>query len=144
MFLIQTASEGDANELFLAFQKLIPQLTQNNPPPSLDEIVALLNSESSRLLIARAEDSEIVGALSLTVYRVSTGIRSIIEDVVVDEHKRGKGIGAALIRRAIEIAKEESAAHITLTSNPKREDANRLYLRLGFRRRETNAYIYKF
>lgn len=144
MFEIQSASEDVADELFLAFQRLIPQLTQNNPPPSLDELFALLKSESSVLLIARAEDSFIVGTLSLTVYRVPTGIRSIIEDIVVDERLRGQGIGEALMRRALEIAKEKGSAQVTLTSNPKREDANRLYLRLGFKRRETNAYIYKF
>ncbi|SRR6266498_2136611 len=144
MFVIQPVNDSDAPELLLAFQRLIPQLTRNNPPPTLSEIVALLKSDSSVLLIARAEDSSIVGALSLTVYRVPTGIRSIIEDVVVDEHVRGQGIGEALVRRALEIAKEKGAAHLTLTSNPKREDANRLYLRLGFKRRDTNAYIYKF
>jgi len=144
MIEIQSASEDIADELFLAFQRLIPQLTQNNPPPSFDELFALLKSESSVLLIARIEDSFIAGTLSLTVYRVPTGIRSIIEDVVVDQRARGQGIGEALMRHALEIAKEKGAAHVTLTSNPKREDANRLYVRLGFRRRETNAYIYKF
>jgi len=75
---------------------------------------------------------------------VPTGIRSIIEDVIVDEAARGQGTGEALTRRALEIAKEGGAAHVTLTSNPRREAANRLYQRMGFIRRETNAYIYKF
>lgn len=132
------------NELVDAFQRLIPQLTKNNPPPSLGQLSALVKSESSTLLIARADDSSIVGVLSLTVYRVPTGIRSIIEDVVVDEVARGQGVGEALMRRAMEIAKEKGAAQITLTSNPKRDAANRLYLRMGFMRRETNSYIYKF
>jgi ribosomal protein S18 acetylase RimI-like enzyme len=132
------------NELVDAFQRLIPQLTKNNPPPSLGQLSALVKSESSTLLIARADDSSIVGVLSLTVYRVPTGIRSIIEDVVVDEVARGQGVGEALMRRAMEIAKEKGAAKITLTSNPKRDAANRLYLRMGFMRRETNSYIYKF
>jgi ribosomal protein S18 acetylase RimI-like enzyme len=132
------------NELVDAFQRLIPQLTKNNPPPSLGQLSALVKSESSTLLIARADDSSIVGVLSLTVYRVPTGIRSIIEDIVVDEVARGQGVGEALMRRAMEIAKEKGAAQITLTSNPKRDAANRLYLRMGFMRRETNSYIYKF
>ncbi len=140
---IEIAAEADG-ELFDAFQRLVPQLTKNNPPPSLTELTALVKSESSTLLIARADDSSIVGALSLTVYRVPTGIRSIIEDVIVDESARGQGIGEALMRRALEIAKEKGAAHLALTSNPMREAANRLYLRMGFKKRETNAYIYKF
>jgi ribosomal protein S18 acetylase RimI-like enzyme len=132
------------SELVNAFQRLVPQLTKNNPPPSLEQLTALVKSESSTLLIARAEDSSILGGLSLNVYRVPTGIRSIIEDVIVDESARGQGIGEALLRRAMDIAKEKGAAQITLTSNPNRDAANRLYIKLGFKKRETNAYIYKF
>lgn len=140
---IEVATEA-TDELVDAFQRLVPQLTNNNPPPSLDQLDALVKSESSTLLIVRADNGGIIGALSLTVYRVPTGIRSIIEDVIVDGAARGQGIGEALMRRAIDIAKQKGAAHITLTSNPKRDAANRLYLRMGFKLRETNAYIYEF
>jgi ribosomal protein S18 acetylase RimI-like enzyme len=140
---IEIATEA-TDELLDAFRRLIPQLTKNPPPLSRDEITALVKSTCSTLLVARADDDSIVGVLSLTVYRVPTGIRSIIEDVIVDESARGQGIGEALTRRALEIAKEASAAHVTLTSNPMREAANRLYLRVGFKKRKTNAYQYKF
>ena len=98
---------------------------------------------SSTLLVARTEHGEIIGALTLTVYRVPTGIRSIIEDVIVDNSARGQGIGEALMKRAIEVAREKGAKNISLTSNPMREAANRLYLRIGFKKRETNAYQIK-
>ena len=94
-------------------------------------------------MVARNESAEIIGALTLTVYRVPTGIRSIIEDVIVDSSARGQGIGEALIKRAIEVAREKGAANISLTSNPVREAANRLYQRMGFKKRETNAYQLK-
>ena len=139
---IEIATEA-TDELLDAFQRLIPQLTKNPPRFSRDEITALVRSTCSTLLVARADDDSIVGVLSLTVYRVPTGIRSIIEDVIVDEAARGQGIGEALTCRALEIAKEAGAAHVTLTSNPRREAANRLYQRMGFAKRETNAYIYK-
>jgi len=135
--------EESTEELLDAFQRLVPQLTQINSPPTRADLDALVKSESSTLLVARADDLSIVSALSLTVYRVPTGIRSIIEDVVVDKSARGQGIGEELMRRAIELAKEKGAAHVTLTCNPAREAANRLYLRMGFKKRETNAYIYK-
>lgn len=140
---IEKATEV-TDELLDAFQRLVPQLTANNPPPSLTDLTALVKSVSSTLLIARADDLTIVGALSLTVYRTPTGIRSIIEDFVVDERARGQGIGKALLRRALEVAKQLGAKQVTLTSNPMRESANQLYSRLGFKRRETNSYIYKF
>ena len=140
--LIEVVNQAD-EELYEAFQRLVPQLTNNNPPPSLDDLADLVLDGSSTLMVARNDSGQIVGALSLTIYRVPTGIRSIIEDVIVDNAARGRGIGEALMVRAIEIAREKGAGNISLTSHPMREAANRLYLRLGFKKRETNAYQIK-
>lgn len=123
--------------------RLVPQLT-SKPAPSLTELRALVESESSTLLIARDGDGgSIVGMACLGVYRAPTGVRAVIEDVVVDGAARGKGIGEALVCRCLEVAAEKGAAAVTLTSNARREDANRLYVRMGFTLRDTNAYIYK-
>jgi ribosomal protein S18 acetylase RimI-like enzyme len=130
-------------ELYDAFQRLVPQLTNNNPPPALDDLADLVRDESSTLMVARDDHGKIVGALTLSVYRVPTGIRSIIEDVIVDTSARGQGIGVALMQYAIELARKKGAQNIALTSNPLREAANRLYLRVGFKKRETNAYQMK-
>jgi ribosomal protein S18 acetylase RimI-like enzyme len=144
MHIVQAPTADE--ELWVAFQRLVPQLTSNNPPPSRDDLTALIKSESTTLLIARHPDARgpIVGAASLTVYRVPTGVRAILEDVIVDESLRGQGIGEALVGRALEIARERGAGGVSLTSNPRRDAANRLYSRMGFVRRETNAYYYKF
>jgi len=139
---IDIVTQADA-EIYEAFQRLVPQLTNNNPPPSLDDLADLVRDASSTLMVARDADGKIVGALTLSVYRVPTGIRSIIEDVIVDNVARGQGIGEALMLRAIEIARGKGAKNISLTSNPVREAANRLYLRVGFKKRETNAYQMK-
>jgi ribosomal protein S18 acetylase RimI-like enzyme len=140
--LIDIVTQVDV-ELFDAFQRLVPQLTNNNPPPSLDELTALVRDSSSTLMVARGDAGKIIGALTLTVYRVPTGIRSIIEDVIVDNSARGLGVGEALMKRAIEVARERGASNISLTCNPMRESANRLYQRMGFKKRETNAYQIK-
>lgn len=139
---IEIATKAD-DELYEAFQHLIPQLTNNNPPPTLDLLSALLRDESSTLLIARDESNKIIGALTLIIYKVPTGIRSIIEDVIVDESARGKKVGEQLLLKAIEIATKKQASNISLTSNPHRLAANRLYIKLGFTKRETNAYQMK-
>jgi ribosomal protein S18 acetylase RimI-like enzyme len=139
---IEIATQAD-DELYQAFQHLIPQLTKNNPPPSLDLLQALLADASSTLLLARDESNHIVGALALIVYTVPTGIRSIIEDVVVDESARGKKVGEQLMLKAIDVAKTRGAKNISLTSNMQRVAANRLYIKLGFVKRETNAYQMK-
>lgn len=132
------------DDLFEVFQRLVPQLTSNNPPPTRMDLRALVESETSFLLTAMGDDGYIVGAACVTVYRVPTGMRSIIEDVIVDKESRGRGIGEALVRRALEIAHAKGAPAVTLTSNPGRQEANRLYRRMGFVLRETNAYLYKF
>ena len=139
---IEIVTQAD-DELYGAFQRLVPQLTDNNPPPSLDNLAALLQDTASTLMVARNENGKIVGALTLAVYRVPTGIRSIIEDVIVDSSDRGQGIGEALMKRAIDVAREKGARNISLTSNPIREAANKLYLRVGFTKRDTNAYQIK-
>lgn len=139
---IEIVTQAD-EELYEAFQRLIPQLTGNNPPPSREDLSALTRDSASTLLVARNGAGQIIGALTLSVYRVPTGIRSIIEDVIVDESARGAGVGEALMRGAIQLARERGAGNISLTSNPMREAANRLYLRVGFKKRETNAYQMK-
>ena len=132
-------------EVYLAVQQLIPQLGIRKTPPTLDELTALVKSESSTLLIARYpyESGAIAGILALAIYRVPTGLRSIVEDVVVDEEIRRLGIAEGLLRHAIDLAREAGASGVSLTSNPKREAANQLYRSLGFQRRETNAYFFE-
>jgi ribosomal protein S18 acetylase RimI-like enzyme len=133
-------------EVLDALDRLIPQLTHNNRPPWREELDALLDESSSVLLVARRPDAggRIVGAGSLGIYHVPTGIRAVIEDVIVDQESRGLGIGEALTRRLLEIARHRGARGISLTSNPRRLAANRLYVGMGFLLRETNCYYYEF
>ncbi|HMZ06711.1 MAG TPA: GNAT family N-acetyltransferase, partial [Anaerolineales bacterium] len=86
-------------ELYEALQRLIPQLTNNNPPPSRDHLTALVHQASSTLLAARNDSGQIIGALTLAIYYVPTGIRSVIEDVIVDLSARNLGVGEALMTR---------------------------------------------
>jgi ribosomal protein S18 acetylase RimI-like enzyme len=132
-------------ELFRAFKTLTPQLTANHPPPSRADVDALIAAPGSITLIARHPDETgpIVGAASLVVYRVLTGIRAHLEDVIVVASARGLGIGEALTREALRIAKDSGADGVALTSNPRRVAANKLYQKIGFKRWETNLYFYK-
>lgn len=129
------------DELVEAFARLIPQLSKSNPPPTRDELQFMVDSPASVLLIAE-EDGYVYGSLTLALFRIPTGLRAWIEDVVVDGEARGKGVGQALNEAALERARAEGAATVDLTSRPSREAANRLYQRLGFKARETNIYRY--
>jgi ribosomal protein S18 acetylase RimI-like enzyme len=130
------------DELVAAFARLIPQLSSSNPPPTERELAAIVTSRSTALFVAR-DHGEIIGSLTLALFRIPTGLRAWIEDVVVDESARGKGVGEALNRAAIDHAAKAGARTVDLTSRPSREAANRLYQRLGFTARDTNVYRYE-
>ncbi|MGZ9235178.1 MAG: GNAT family N-acetyltransferase [Anaerolineales bacterium] len=132
-------------ELYEALQRLVPQLGTHKVPPTWEELSELIGSESSTLLAARDpdENTPIAGLLCLTIYRVPTGLRSIIEDVIVEEKRRRRGIGEALVRHALDLAHKAGADGVSLTSNPQREAANQLYQSMGFQLRQTNPYFYR-
>lgn len=129
------------DELVAAFQTLVPQLSTSNPAPTRAQIQEMVDSPAVIVLMAR-EEGRLVGSLSLVVFRIPTGVRAWIEDVVVDGSMRGKGLGEALTRAALERAKELHVKTVDLTSRPSRESANRLYQRVGFEARQTNLYRY--
>lgn len=136
--IVETVTEVTP-ELVEAFARLVPQLSSSSPAPTAAELVEIIADGRSTLFIARV-DGRIVGALTLATYRIPTGLKAWIEDVVVDVAVRGHGVGAALNEAAIADARRRGAKGVDLTSRPSREAANRLYQRLGFVARETNVY----
>ena len=138
--VVEQATIANA-ELIEAFQRLIPQLSSSNPPPTQDELAEIISAPSTVLFIARL-DEHIVGTLTLATFRIPTGVRAWIEDVVVDTAARGHGVGEALNQAAILEAHHRGAVTVDLTSRPSREAANRLYQRIGFVARDTNVYRY--
>jgi ribosomal protein S18 acetylase RimI-like enzyme len=133
-----------SEELVAAIGRLIPQLSSRAPGPTAEELTDIATAPGSLLFICRSEAAggDVIGMLTLVTYRIPTGLRVIIEDVVVDESARGEGAGSALVLAALKAAREAGASEVNLTSRPSREAANRLYERLGFRERDTNAYRY--
>lgn len=137
---VHPAAQVD-DELVAAFADLIPQLSSSSPPPSAEELAAIVDSPDAVLFVARS-DGRIVGSLTLAFYRIPTGLKAWIEDVVVDASARGQGVGEQLNRAALDEAARRGAKNVSLTSRPSREAANRLYQRLGFQPYETNLYRY--
>ncbi|HKH31224.1 MAG TPA: GNAT family N-acetyltransferase [Gaiellaceae bacterium] len=127
-----------SSELVDAVAALLPRLSSASPP-SRRELEAIVDAPATSFVIARDGDS-VLGTLTVAVFRIPTGVRAWIADVVVDESARGRGIGEALTLRAVEIARDAGARSVELTSRPTREAANRLYRRLGFEERETKVF----
>ena len=127
-------------ELVDTIERLLPQLSEARTPPTLEELRQTVADET--LLLARDDDGRILGTLTLVTYRVASGPKARIEDVIVDGDARGQGVGEALVREALRRATELDVRYVELTSMPYREAANRLYRRIGFVRKPTNVYTW--
>ena len=137
----ELSADDDATpEVLDALARLLPQLSSSAAPVTQDELLEMVRSDASRLLVAKDDGGRIVGSLTLVVFRIPTGVRGWIEDVVVDESVRGQGVGEILNRAALDLADRLGARTVDLTSRPSRVAANALYRKLGFEERETNIY----
>ncbi|MDE0652103.1 MAG: GNAT family N-acetyltransferase [bacterium] len=138
---IYEAVECDG-EVIAAVRDLVPQLSSSASAPPPEQVAELCDAEATVLLLARL-DGAIVGMLVLVLFRLPTGMRAWIEDVVVDGSVRGVGVGEALTREALQRATSAGSVTVDLTSRPSREAAIRLYERVGFERRETGVYRWR-
>jgi ribosomal protein S18 acetylase RimI-like enzyme len=138
---IERVTEAD-EALAAAVARLVPQLSPRREPAGIVELVEMVATPGTSLIVARDGDI-VIGMLTLIVYRVPTGMRAWIHDVVVDETARGRGVGEALTREAVQQAADAGAISVELTTRQERESANRLYRRLGFEQRETNVYVWR-
>ena len=135
---IEAATEA-TQELLEALTALLPQLNPKLKPLTMERLSSVISDPATTLLVV-SDGVGIVGAAAVLVYATPAFVKARIEDVVVDESSRGKGVGEALVRRCIEVARERGAEIVELQSARWREVANRLYPRLGFQLRESNLY----
>ena len=141
MITISELTECNANALS-AINGLLPQLSKSSQPMNMDRLSELVKSDNTFLFVA-SKEGQVLGMLSLVVLKIPTGNKAWVEDVVVDQSARGKGLGKSLMNHALEDAKKRGVKSIDLTSRPSRESANKLYQNLGYEIRETNVYRYK-
>ena len=145
IFMVTIRLVTDVTEsLSEAYKLLVPQLSTSSNPPTAENLKEIIESDSAQILIAEDRNGVILGTMTLIIFRIPTGIRAWIEDVVVDSSARGMGIGKELNLAALELAKKAGAKTVELTSRPSREQANQLYKNIGFVKRETNVYRFTF
>jgi GNAT superfamily N-acetyltransferase len=135
---IEAATEATP-ELLEALTALLPQLNPQLKPITMERLERVVADPATTLLVVR-DGERIAGTAAVLLYATPAYIKARIEDVVVDENVRGKGVGEALVRRCIEVAREGGAEIVELQSARWREVANRLYPRIGFKLRESNLY----
>ncbi len=122
---------------------LLPQLSKTAKPLTLVKLKDIIKSKDSYLIVVR-DRQKVIGMSTLVVIRIAAGIRAKVEDVVVDEKYRGRGIGERIIKELIFLAKRKRVESIELTSRSSRVAANKLYQKLGFEKRDTNVYRISF
>ena len=94
-------------------------------------------------IFAMRNRGKIIASVSVVCFATPTGNHCRIEDVIVDEKHRGKGIGRKLMEQTIEALRAMNVKRVDLTSRPSRTVANELYKSLGFKLRKTNVYEFK-
>jgi len=142
-FVVTISIANQVSDTLLdSINKLIPQLSGSAKPLTVDQLSNLLNHEGTTLFVAE-QGEEIVAMLTLVTFKIPTGTRAWIEDVVVGEDARGKGLAKELVAAALDMARKEGASTVDLTSRPSREAANALYRSMGFLQRETNVYRFE-
>jgi GNAT superfamily N-acetyltransferase len=126
-------------EVHTALALLLPQLNPRLPVPTMERLQAIVADPAVTLLVAR-DGQQIVGTTTVIVYTTPFWIKARLDEVVVDEASRGKGVGAALVKASLDLARERGVEVVELQSGVQREAAHRLYEKLGFKRRDTNVY----
>ena len=129
-----------SDDIIDSLRRLMFQLASDCKPLTREYLQEIVNLPTVFLFVAK-QDDQIVGTFSLVLYKIPTGTKASIEDVVVDISVRGQKIGEKMILFALEYAKTElGVIKLDLTSSPYRVAANALYQKLGFKQRETNVY----
>ncbi|TMF91424.1 MAG: GNAT family N-acetyltransferase [Chloroflexi bacterium] len=128
-------------QVHAALARLLPQLNPNLHVPDMERLQRLVADPAVTLLVAQEGDT-IVGATTVVVYTTPFWIKARLDEVVVDHSARGKGVGEALVKVALQIGRDRGAQVAELQSGhgPAREAAHRLYERLGFKIRETDVF----
>jgi GNAT superfamily N-acetyltransferase len=126
-------------EVHAALARLLPQLNPQLPVPTMERLQEIMADPAVTLLLAR-DGQQIVGTATVIVYTTPFWIKARLDEVVVDEGARGKGVGAALVNACLDLARRSGAELAELQSGVQREAANRLYPRMGFQLRETTVY----
>lgn len=110
--------------------KILIDSFSNNYDKEINE--SIFSSDEVDGIVAM-EEGNVLGYASIHYIKKITRKSGIIEDVVVKENQRGKGIGKLLVKNLIEKAKKNNCDKIILSSSEKNL---KFYEKLGFQKNE--------
>lgn len=138
---LKTANETELEDINNLMRQLAHDPTSFTPV-TLSALKEIVKDEKLVVMVAR-DGEKIVGMATLITSKTLSGFDGEIDDVVVDEKYRGKGLGEKLMTAVIDQARKLKVKKIGLSSRPSRVAANKLYQKLGFEQKETNVYRMK-
>lgn len=137
---VLTIEADEAAEVAPILIELLSQLSERASSLDPDVLAARLRDGRCRVVVARS-DGQLLGTATLTTFITLTdGLVGHVEDVVVSDAARGRGVGRLLMNALHGHARELRLSYVELTTRPSREAANALYQGLGYEQRATNVY----
>lgn len=107
------------------------------------DIDDILSQGNDFICVCCWENNKLVGMASLATYKVISGYKGMVEDVVVSNALRGKGLGRKLMERLIQEGQKLKLSEILLFSGHHRKPAIALYTSLGFNLKNSGLYTLK-
>lgn len=137
---ISLLDKSDLNEA--AREQVAALFSQLNPDRRQLPLHEILEVDNPITMACCRVDQTLVGMALMCTYKVISGHKGWIEDVVVDESMRGQGIGKKLMEKLLEVARAKGLTEVLLFSADHRKAAIGLYTHLGFQRRQSGLYSY--
>jgi predicted N-acetyltransferase YhbS len=140
MAIVREATEDDIPRILELYDELVITTSEaeQNRDPSLDDsrrVFTQIQAMPGHELLVAEDGGEVVGSVVLLIvpnlsHRASPW--AVVENLIVTEKQRRKGIGRQLMKDAIARAREAGCYEIQLSSNKTRREAHRFYESLGF------------
>lgn len=124
-------------DLITAMQDLSATMLRAKNAPSQADLERLVASEATQLFIARSNEGEIIGTLTLVMYQLPSGLRAALEDLAVQQFSGRRGLGSALVKEALGVARAAGATNCESLVDPGQNLAVHLFERQGFHRMST-------
>ena len=125
------------NQLVALFRQLNAHIT----PLDVEEV---LNQGNEFIMYCAWNERRLIGMASLATYKVVSGYKGIVEDVVVAADWRGKGLGRKLMGQLVAHGEQLGLKELLLFSGHHRTPAISLYKSMGFKKKQSGMYTRSF
>lgn len=135
---MELTSKGNGPDMVRDINRLLPQLSSSAEPVTEQWLDYMFDSGTR--LFAALDNGRIVGTVLLAPMVIFVGQKDWIEDVIVDEAYRRRGISSKLMDIAEAASRDGSAKSVNLTSKPDRGGARNMYEDRGYKLRDTGVF----